>query len=104
MTRSDLLERYRALPLPTTKDESWRFTDLKDFDPETFSANGATEVAAALRAWRLRRALSRLTTSMQSWAPQRFVAIFASTMPRHGASEVPLIRLWPMAGVCSPSP
>ena len=47
MTRTDLLERYRALPLPTTKDESWRFTDLKGFDPETFSANGATEVAAA---------------------------------------------------------
>ena len=47
MTRPDLLERYRALPLPTTSDESWRFTDLKGFDPETFSANGATEVAAA---------------------------------------------------------
>jgi Fe-S cluster assembly protein SufD len=47
MTRTDLLERYRALPLPTTKDESWRFTDLKGFDPETFSANGATELAAA---------------------------------------------------------
>ena len=47
MTRTDLLERYRALPLPTTRDESWRFTDLKGFDPETFSANGATEVAAA---------------------------------------------------------
>ncbi len=47
MARADLLERYRALPLPTTKDESWRFTDLKGFDPETFSANGASEVAAA---------------------------------------------------------
>jgi len=45
--RTELLERYRALPLPTTKDESWRFTDLKGFDPETFSANGATDVAAA---------------------------------------------------------
>ena len=47
MSRADLLERYRALPFPTTKDESWRFTDLKGFDPESFSANGATEVAAA---------------------------------------------------------
>ena len=47
MARTELLERYRALPLPTTKDESWRFTDLKGFDPETFSANGATGVAAA---------------------------------------------------------
>jgi len=43
MTRTDLLERYRALPLPTTKDESWRFTDLKDFDPESFSADGAED-------------------------------------------------------------
>ena len=47
MTRTDLLERYRALPLPTTKDESWRFTDLKGFDPETFSADGADEMSAA---------------------------------------------------------
>ncbi|MEO5790497.1 MAG: hypothetical protein ABIR67_00320, partial [Gaiellaceae bacterium] len=47
MSRAELSERYRTLPLPTTKDESWRFTDLKGFDPETFSANGATDVVAA---------------------------------------------------------
>jgi Fe-S cluster assembly protein SufD len=47
MPRPELLERYRALPLPTTKDEAWRFTDLGAFDPETFVANGATAVAAA---------------------------------------------------------
>jgi Fe-S cluster assembly protein SufD len=46
MTRTELLDRYRALPLPTTQDEHWRFTDLKDFDPETWSADGATEIAA----------------------------------------------------------
>ena len=34
--RTELLERYRALPLPTTKDEAWRFTDLKGFDPDAF--------------------------------------------------------------------
>ena len=38
--RSELLERYRALPMPTTTDESWRFTDLRGFDPESFAANG----------------------------------------------------------------
>ena len=47
MTRPELLERYRALPLPTTTDESWRFTDLKGFDPDAFDANGATGVATA---------------------------------------------------------
>jgi Fe-S cluster assembly protein SufD len=47
MTRTDLLERYNALPLPTTKDEAWRFTDLKGFDPDSFSANGANGVATA---------------------------------------------------------
>ena len=46
MTRADPLERYRALPLPTTKDEHWRFTDLKGFDPDAWTANGATEIAA----------------------------------------------------------
>ena len=46
MSRTDALERYNALPLPTTKDEHWRFTDLKGFDPEAWNANGATEIAA----------------------------------------------------------
>jgi Fe-S cluster assembly protein SufD len=47
MSRPELLERYKALPLPTTTDESWRFTDLKGFDPDSFSGNGATEIATA---------------------------------------------------------
>ena len=46
MTRAERLERYQALPLPTTKDEHWRFTDLKGFDPEAWTANGAAEIAA----------------------------------------------------------
>ena len=40
MNRAELLERYRALPLPTTTDEAWRFTDLKGFDPDSFVQNG----------------------------------------------------------------
>jgi Fe-S cluster assembly protein SufD len=47
VARPELLERYRALPMPTTKDESWRFTDLAGFDPDSFEANGASAVAAA---------------------------------------------------------
>jgi Fe-S cluster assembly protein SufD len=43
--RSELLERYRSLPLPTTSEESWRFTDLRGFDPEAFAASD--EVAGA---------------------------------------------------------
>jgi Fe-S cluster assembly protein SufD len=46
MTRGELLERYEALPLPTTRDEHWRFTDLSGFDPDAWSANGATGIAA----------------------------------------------------------
>ena len=45
--RPELLERYRALPLPTTQDESWRFTDLKGFDPDSFTADGSNGVASA---------------------------------------------------------
>jgi Fe-S cluster assembly protein SufD len=40
VARAELLERYRALPLPTTKDEHWRFTDLRGFDPDAFAQNG----------------------------------------------------------------
>jgi Fe-S cluster assembly protein SufD len=47
VSRAELLERFRALPLPTTSDEHWRFTDLRGFDPEAFSVNGAKEVESA---------------------------------------------------------
>ena len=46
MTREAIREQYVALPLPTTKDEHWRFTDLKGFDPDAWTANGATEIAS----------------------------------------------------------
>ncbi len=45
--RTEPLERYHAIPLPTTKDEHWRFTDLSGFDPDSWTANGASVVAAA---------------------------------------------------------
>jgi Fe-S cluster assembly protein SufD len=46
VSRAELLERYRGLPLPTVKDEHWRFTDLAGFDPDAWTANGAAEIAA----------------------------------------------------------
>jgi Fe-S cluster assembly protein SufD len=46
--REQLLERYRELPLPTTKDESWRFTDLRGFDPDAFTAEGTESVPERL--------------------------------------------------------
>ena len=45
--RADLLERYRALPLPDTTDEHWRFTDLRGFDPEAFGTDGLAPAAPA---------------------------------------------------------
>ena len=46
MARPELLERYRALPMPTTADESWRFTDLRGFDPDAFASNGHVRASA----------------------------------------------------------
>ena len=43
MARQKLLERYRALPLPTRQDEHWRFTDLSGFDPDGWTAGAARE-------------------------------------------------------------
>jgi Fe-S cluster assembly protein SufD len=40
VSRAELLDRYRALPLPTTSEEAWRFTDLKGFDPDAYVTNG----------------------------------------------------------------
>jgi len=34
ITREDAAKRYDELPLPTTADEHWRFTDLRGFDPQ----------------------------------------------------------------------
>ena len=38
MSRTEALARFTELPLPTTSDEAWRFTDLDGFDPVTFAA------------------------------------------------------------------
>ena len=45
--RAELVERYNALPLPTTKDEHWRFTDLKGFDPDGWDAASVPAAAPA---------------------------------------------------------
>jgi Fe-S cluster assembly protein SufD len=36
MKRAAALKRYRELPLPTTSEDGWRFTDLTDFDPDAY--------------------------------------------------------------------
>jgi Fe-S cluster assembly protein SufD len=40
MERTEALERYRALPLPTTRAEHWRFNDLSGFDPDAWTSSG----------------------------------------------------------------
>jgi Fe-S cluster assembly protein SufD len=42
MNKQEALERYRSLPVPDKTQEPWMFTDLAGFDPDAFSANGAT--------------------------------------------------------------
>jgi Fe-S cluster assembly protein SufD len=43
--RTELLERYRSLALPTTRDEHWRFTDLAGFDPDAWTAEASAAAA-----------------------------------------------------------
>jgi Fe-S cluster assembly protein SufD len=43
--RAEPLERYRSLPLPTTRDEHWRFTDLTGFDPDAWTADSGSAAA-----------------------------------------------------------
>jgi Fe-S cluster assembly protein SufD len=40
LSREEARARYEALPLPDTSMEAWRFTDLRGFDPDSFSADG----------------------------------------------------------------
>jgi Fe-S cluster assembly protein SufD len=46
LDRAAAAAAYQELPLPSTTEESWRFTDLRGFDPESFAANGAGAPAA----------------------------------------------------------
>ena len=43
--RAELLDRYRALALPTTRDEHWRFTSLEGFDPDAWGAKASAAAA-----------------------------------------------------------
>jgi Fe-S cluster assembly protein SufD len=45
VTRPELLEQYRSLALPTTRDEHWRFTNLEGFDPDAWTADASSAVA-----------------------------------------------------------
>jgi Fe-S cluster assembly protein SufD len=45
--RAAAATRYAELPMPSTTDEHWRFTDLRGFDPESFVGNGHGPAPAA---------------------------------------------------------
>ena len=38
MSRDAALARYQELPVPDTTQEAWRFTNLRGFDPNTYTA------------------------------------------------------------------
>ena len=40
--RTELVDRYRSLALPTTRDEHWRFTNLEGFDPDAWTADASS--------------------------------------------------------------
>jgi Fe-S cluster assembly protein SufD len=40
-SRADAKRRYEELPVPSTAEEPWRFTNLSGFDPESFRGDGA---------------------------------------------------------------
>jgi Fe-S cluster assembly protein SufD len=41
LTREEAAKRFAELPLPSTKDEHWRFTDLRGFSPQLVSDTGS---------------------------------------------------------------
>ncbi len=40
--RAAALETYTALPVPSNREEAWRFTNLRGFDPDVFAAHPGT--------------------------------------------------------------
>jgi Fe-S cluster assembly protein SufD len=54
MSRAEALERYRELPVPDTTEEHWRFTDLREFDPDAFGQGRGQTPASSVES-KLRR-------------------------------------------------
>ncbi|HLY85954.1 MAG TPA: Fe-S cluster assembly protein SufD [Gaiellaceae bacterium] len=48
MSRSDALAAYEKLPIPDTTEEHWRFTNLRDFDPDAFAGAASAEIETML--------------------------------------------------------
>jgi Fe-S cluster assembly protein SufD len=48
MSRTEALAAYKALPIPDTTEEHWRFTNLRGFDPETFSGAASADISTLL--------------------------------------------------------
>ncbi len=48
MAKAEAAARYAELPVPDTTEEAWRFTDLRGFDPDSFttSPNGSVSTDA----------------------------------------------------------
>ncbi len=48
MAKAEAVARYAELPVPDTTEEAWRFTDLRGFDPDSFtsSPNGSVSTEA----------------------------------------------------------
>src|SRR5207244_821794 len=63
--RAEALESYRALPLPDTTEEHWRFTDLKDFDPDSYG-RGQTPAARDTAAGMLELDVAGIATITES--------------------------------------
>ena len=82
MARAEILERYQALPLPTTKDEHWRFTDLAGFDPDAWAANGAAVIASPPSLFELDVAGVSATSGRQVSSSQRRPKAFVSSRYR----------------------
>jgi Fe-S cluster assembly protein SufD len=51
LAKAEAAARYAELPVPDTTEEAWRFTDLRGFDPDSFtqSPNGSVSTAAPAR-------------------------------------------------------
>jgi Fe-S cluster assembly protein SufD len=48
LTRDQAATRFAELPLPSTKDEHWRFTDLRGFSPQEVSDTKVSDTKPAL--------------------------------------------------------
>ena len=86
MANAEAAARFAELPVPTTHEEPWRFTDLRGFDPSSYPV--PTEAAGSAAA----SVLPELEVTASAEVSESGITIHADGLPAGVRFEVQIGR------------